>query len=310
MNRILLTALFYCSLGSCFLVLPTAAAEEPAKDPAWKAEFREAYGLKDGEWIRRVPPPYPKCRAVYFSEQNREHYRKIKREVPEAALKQDYSKYFTKFGWKDGWTVDDLTMHQVPVQPEKGTTLGQLLHMTTGFHQTRIDATGPVLAQPVTGDFVVRAGAAPEKVAAALETILRRDCEVAVSLKVVEDERHIYVVSGKYKAEPLPDRKENEIEVFAIQTSGRDGGGGGTGTLAEFASHVEGFINAPVALEEVAGAPRKVEWHFNFRSPFTDAQFAQDHDAETVMNNIASQTGLTVKLEKRKFKVLVVEEAE
>jgi hypothetical protein len=37
---------------------------------------------------------------------------------------------------------------------------------------------------------------------------------------------------------------------------------------------------------------------------------AHDHDAEAVMKNITAQTGLTVNLEKRKIKVLVVKNAE
>jgi len=76
------------------------------------------------------------------------------------------------------------------------------------------------------------------------------------------------------------------------------------------ADHVEAFIEVPIAIGEVTGAPKEVEWHFNYRSPFTAAERAQDIDAEAVMKNITAQTGLTVKLEKRKIKVLVVKKAE
>jgi len=41
-------------------LLAGIATAEPEKDPAWKAVFRKAYGLKDDELIRRVAPPYPK----------------------------------------------------------------------------------------------------------------------------------------------------------------------------------------------------------------------------------------------------------
>jgi hypothetical protein len=160
----------------------------------------------------------------------------------------------------------------------------------------------------VTGDFVVQVGAEPEKLAVALEKILRRDCGLAVSVKVQEDERIAHVLSGKYDAHPRPDRKNNQIEIYATELGDRTTGGGGSGTLAEMCNHVEGFIEEPVIVEEVTGAPREVEWHYNSRSVFTKRQAAEDHDADAVTRNIAAQTGLTVTLERRKIKVLVVAE--
>jgi hypothetical protein len=206
--------------------------------------------------------------------------------------------------------VDDLTMHNVPVKPDVGGTLRQVATMTTGFNHTRVGGDAGLLDRKVTGDFVVRAGADPVEIAAALEKILRKECNLPVALAVEEVERDVYVLSGKWAAKPLPDRKENQIEVYGFELTERTTGGGGTGSLRGMADHVEGFINAQVAVEKVEGAPRWVEWHFNARSPFTEAQSAQDTDPESVMKNIATQTGLTVKREKRKIKVLVVKQAE
>jgi hypothetical protein len=181
--------------------------------------------------------------------------------------------------------------------------------MTTGFNTTRMDAWAVVLTRKVTGDFVVLADADPKGVAAALEKILRKECDLAVSLEVQEDERDVYVLSGKYEAKPLAKRKRNRIEVYAIELTDPKKGAGGSGSLQEMAEAIEDFIEVPLAIGEITGAPREVEWHINYRSPFTDSVRAQDRDAEVVMEKIAAQTGLTVKLEKRKIKVLVVKEA-
>ena len=62
------------------------ATAEPEKDPAWKAEFHKAYGLKDDELTRSVAPPYPKCREEYFRDQIREVYKRIKKDPPEGLL--------------------------------------------------------------------------------------------------------------------------------------------------------------------------------------------------------------------------------
>jgi hypothetical protein len=279
-----------------------------AKEPAWKAEFRKAYGLKDGELIRRVAPPYPECRAEYFRDLIRAAYKRSKQ--PEPPDDEYMSDYFTTFRWKDGWPVDQFGMQRTPVQPNDGVTLVQLLHMTTGFGHNRTEGDAELLGRKVTGDFVVRAGADPEKVAAALEKMLRKG-DLPASLRVQEVERDVYVLSGKYEAKPLADRKKNQIEVYGFELmTDRTTGGGGSGTLQAMADNVEGFIEGRVAIGEVTGAPKEVEWHYNYRSPVTDAERAQDHDAEAVMKNIAAQTGLTVNLEKRKIKVLMVKNAE
>lgn len=283
----------------------------PRKDrePAWKAEFRKAYGLRDGELIRRVAPPYPECRNEYFRDMVREWYKRNKMDAPEAEVNRDYSDYFTKLGWQDGWTVDQLKMQTTPVKPDAGVTLRQLIRMTVGFGHTRTEGDATLLDRKVTGDFVVRAGADPEKIAAALEKILRKECDLPASLAVQEVERDVYVLSGKYEAKPLADRKMNQIEVYGFELTDRQTGGGGSGTLQEMADNVEGFIESRIAIGAVKDAPKRVEWHFNFRSPFTEEQRAQDTNAEAVMKNISAQTGLTVELEKRKIRVLVVTNA-
>ncbi|MCI0701421.1 MAG: sigma-70 family RNA polymerase sigma factor [Planctomycetia bacterium] len=289
------------------LLVKAAAADE--KEPAWKVEFRKVYGLKDGELIRRVAPPYPECRAEYFRDEIRELYKRNKMDPPEKELKHDYTKHFTKFAWKDGWTVPELRRMVVPVKPDEGISLAQLLDMTTGFHKTRIESEREaVLKLKVTGDFVVRAGADPEKIAEKLGVILHNLHPIVVSLSFKDVERDVYVFSGKYKAKPLPDRKENEIEVYASQLQDKNsGGGGGSGSVKELIGHIERFVNHPVMLGEVEGAKR-VSWHYNYRSPFTEAQYAEDRDPDAVVNNIADQTGLTVKREKRKIRVLVVDQ--
>ncbi|VTR98286.1 sigma-70 family rna polymerase sigma factor : RNA polymerase sigma factor, sigma-70 family OS=Singulisphaera acidiphila (strain ATCC BAA-1392 / DSM 18658 / VKM B-2454 / MOB10) GN=Sinac_7487 PE=4 SV=1: Sigma70_r2: Sigma70_r4_2 [Gemmata massiliana] len=289
-----------------FAPVAVAAPGPPGPEPAWKTEFRKAYGLKDGELVRRVPVPFPECRVEYFRNQIRELYHSRKIDPPAKEVNRDYTDHFTKFGWKDNWTDDRLTAHSTPVKPEDGAPLGRLLEMATAFTQPRTDADADLLETKVTGDWVVRANADPAKVAAALETILRKECEVKVSLSVQDVEREVWVLAGKFASNPLPDRKVNMIEVYASELTDRKTGGGGTGSLQEMATHVEGFVEMPIVIGKVDGAPKHVEWHYNYRSPFTAQQHAEDHDPETVLKNVAAQTGLTVKKEKMKIKVLVV----
>lgn len=116
----------------------------------------------------------------------------------------------------------------------------------------------------------------------------------------------VIILSGKYEAKPLPERKKDLIEIYGFELTDRTTGGGGSGNLQEMADHIEGFIESRIVIGAVQGAPKEVEWHFNSRSPATAQQRAQDTDAESVMKNLTAQTGLTAKLEKRKIKILVV----
>jgi RNA polymerase sigma factor (sigma-70 family) len=287
-----------------------SALVQPDNEPGWKATFRKAYGLKDGEVIRRVPPPYPECRAEYFRDMVRDSYKRAKTEPTPQAMNKDYSNYFTKLGWKDGWTVGQFLMQRVPVKPDEGVTLGSLVHMTTGFRHTRTAGAVELLDRKVTGDFIVLAGADPGNVVAALEKILRKDCNLPVALVVKEAERDVFVLSGKYEARPLADRQQNQIEVYASELTDRNFGGGGSGTMQEMADLVEAFVSAPIDVGEILESPNQVQWHFNFRSPFTAKENAEDTVSQAVMNNIAAQTGLSVKREKRKIKVLEVKSQE
>ena len=88
--------------------LAPAAAPAAAEEPAWKVEFRKAYGLKDGEVIRRVAPPYPACRAENFRDEIREDYKRRKLDAPEEELNRDYSDHFIKFRLEGRWTVPGL----------------------------------------------------------------------------------------------------------------------------------------------------------------------------------------------------------
>jgi hypothetical protein len=290
------------------------AAERPVvpavEAPGWKADFIRLYGLRDGEFVRRVAPPHPDCRAEYFRDQIRQLFKRSKQEAPADALNKDYTNYFTKLGWKDGWTVDGHIAHTVPVKPEEGVPVERILDMVAGFARSQLEGDGELLERKVTGDFVVRVGADQAKIVADLERILRKECDVSASFTIRESERVVYVLSGKYESKPLPDRKPHEIEVYATDLQDRKTGGGGSGSLHEMAEHVGRWLDCQVVVDKVEVAPRRVRWHFNARSPFTAEERLADTDPDKVLANVAAQTGLTVKVEKRKVRVLVVKKAE
>jgi hypothetical protein len=182
----------------------------------------------------------------------------------------------------------------------------RLLDMTAGIPPTRIEGLEELLDAKVTGDFVVRDGATPDQIVTQLATILKRECDLSVSFQFKDAEQEVFVLEGKYEAKPLDGREKNEIEVYAKHLLDRKTGGGGSGTFEVFLAHLERHVRVPVLAGKIEGLPKNVRWHYNVREKGDANTRAEDTNAATVLDNIASQTGLTVKTEKQKVRVLVV----
>jgi hypothetical protein len=278
---------------------------EPKKapeDPAWKKEFREKYRLKDGEVVKRIAPPYAKCRSDYLTDRFR---------AP--AGDTSYDEYFTVLRWKGDWAPPELARHTRPVKPELGLPVIRLLDRVADIPPHRIEGSEMLNGSAATGDFVVRDGADPEKLVAELERILRQDCDLKVSFRFKDAEASVYVLSGKYEAKPLEGRMKNEIEVYAAHLVDRESGDGGSDSFEKLLAALESHIGHRVVPEKIEGLPKKVLWHYNVRSPALKDPtrgvdtLAEDTAPDAILANLAAQTGLKVKLENRKVRVLVVE---
>jgi RNA polymerase sigma factor (sigma-70 family) len=273
-------------------------------EPAWKQAFRDKYGLKDGEHIKRIALPYPECRADYMRER-----------LGGAGGKTPLDEHFTVLRWRNDWAPPELAKHTLPVKSDEGIALGRLLDMVCGMPRTRIEDPDNLLEDKVTGDFVVRDESSPEKIAEQFSAILKKECKVEVAFRFQEVEREVFVLSGKYEAKPLEGRAKTEVEIFGISVYDRRTGGGGTGTFDEMLEHVERHISQCVVAGKIEGAPGRISWHYNVRSPMVKDPangidtYAEDTNAAAVMNNLADQTGLKLTTEKHKVKVLRVERA-
>jgi RNA polymerase sigma factor (sigma-70 family) len=281
---------------------PPEKKEEAKKadEPAWKAEFRKAYGLADGQLVRRVAPPYPACREEYL----KDLYKGGAGSIPSAD-------WFAILGWKGDWTDSQAGQFTMPIKPDVGVPLESLLDRVVKFPPIRIESDRTTMERKVTGDFVVRTGADPEKVVKELEAVLRKELELPVKFSFKDEEEEVYVLGGKYAAKPLDGTKDGRIEVYAQFRNDGKTGGGGSGTLKELAAALERHVVKVIVLDEVEGEPKSVEWHFNDRDrPFTRQEWEEDRNAPRVLANIADQTGLTVTTAKRKVRKLAAEHVE
>jgi RNA polymerase sigma factor (sigma-70 family) len=262
--------------------------------PAWEKEFNKAYGLKDGEVLKRVAPPYPETRTTFLTQGNRF--------TPELTAEM-----FVAFRWENGKVRHGRISS--PSRPDRGARLITLLGLLDIPRQD-VEGDEHLLAAEVTGDFVLRVGAEPAKVVARLDEILRTEFKAGLKLTVRDVEREVFVASGRYKAAPLPDRAENEIEVYGVDSSKESYAGGGSGSLPELFKAVGNFTGKRVVAGEIEQLPTKpLRWHYH-RNPDKFKQSPEDTDPEAVLKNLSTQTGLKFEVAKKKVPVVFVEKAE
>src|SRR5262249_5946313 len=239
-------------------------------------EFTKLYALPDGEVLKRVAPPYPEARMAYYK---KEHASQAQ-QIPDGPI----TMYFRYGGGKlTNWGMTFSTS-------EDGERLQGLLRGLADIYPQEVEGDDGLLKELIKGDFIVREGAAKEKVVARLAAILRQECKLPVKLTFREVERKVIVASGRYQAKPLPGRKEGEVDIYGKQLAENSGAGGGSGDCNEFLAGVGMFIDRRVVGEVEAPPKGKLEWRYHRRSPFTEQEQREDTDPEAVCKHLSEQT--------------------
>jgi hypothetical protein len=256
-------------------------------EPAWKAEFRRAYGLREGEVLNRVASPFPACRANYG--------KFLKKEF---SFNHEFDKVTNTYRW-DGKNV---TWWSLTFDPD-GYLLPHLLgNLGIPRQETEIDEAWRL--RQIPGEFVLRSGAPVEKVVPRLEQILREELNLPVRLTLRQVEREVIVVGGKYESKPRANRKMNEVDLFAIKPNENDGAGG-SGSFDDFLVAIGTHIDRRL-VSDLANSPKdRIRWYYH-RSPRPVREPDPNKDADGVLKNVTAQTALTFKTEKRKVRVLFV----
>ncbi|OWK35007.1 RNA polymerase sigma factor [Fimbriiglobus ruber] len=219
---------------------PKDAKESP--EPAWAKAFRKAYELKDGEYVKRVAPPYIDERKEYMyrvwypnkqtpeeEERARDH---LDREKLFLALFLDFdgNKLTRRTAVSATWLARVPTLQN----GEKMMNVWDAVTCITGRRPPEVvidpkSSDHPLLSTKeqlvesalvrgvlsVGGDFVTRKDAPLDKLAPQLEKILRDECDLDVRLTVREEEQEVYVVGGTFHLTPRSWRKKDEIDLYA-----------------------------------------------------------------------------------------------
>ncbi|MFO1096043.1 MAG: carboxypeptidase regulatory-like domain-containing protein [Planctomycetaceae bacterium] len=272
---------------------------------------KHGYGLKEGEDMKLVPPPFDPARMEYYRVGQPGQAEAIPR-GPTAML----------FHWRE----DSLTnwSMQFGDTDDPGQSIAGLCEWILDRKPQDIDGASELLQQRIPGDWVMRLDTSEESRMRQLNTILLRDAPIAVRLSYKMVKRPVYVARGTYKLTPLPGhdaedrtqltdgvRVSDKLYIFGAETPNADSGaGGGCGDFREFLSWLGRWIEAPVISEVDTGPTRGLCWSLHEASPFTQEQQRLDHDPARVLANITKQTGLKFDKAERDVRILFVEQVE
>jgi RNA polymerase sigma factor (sigma-70 family) len=317
------------------------APEKKVDEPEWMAGFRKAYQLKEGEYVKRVAPPFVPERDEYMYGLWVKKKLTPEEEERERAHLTESRLFFVLLMESDG---DKLTRRMcVSVNPlqfepklrnaDCTMTVWDAVAWTTGLDSPVLvvhpEAKGHFLLTTeerttnkasfkgwptVGGDFVVRKGAPLEKLVPQLETILRDECELDVRLTLREEEQDVYVVGGKFKLAPNEWRNKDEIDVYASEevlnkkyewrTAERVSGGVATRADYVSADELPSHLGRFLNVRVVADVTLPADVKLYLYQHTSSPAVPADRDPEKVLKNVSEQTGLTFKKEKRKVPVL------
>ncbi len=222
----------------------TLPAPQAPQEPAWLTAFNKEYALKEGEYVKRVAPPYSEDRKEYMY---RVWYPAKQTPEKEAAMRGDLDQkklFLALFLDFDGrqltrrTTLASTGYTRVPELVEAGKMLNvwDTVTLVTGkdspdimidpesidrpllsVEKTTINSAEVRGKPSLTGDFVTRKDAPLAKLVPQLEKILREECELDVRLTLKLEEQPVYVVSGLFKPNPPAWRTKGQLDVYASE---------------------------------------------------------------------------------------------
>jgi RNA polymerase sigma factor (sigma-70 family) len=270
------------------------------------------YALKDGEVLRSFRPPLPEERKAFFrtNDELSDHKGQLARlGLPPSDSDGDLVLY-----WKDGGLFFGWVSFAQPGKPPQGQALEFLLRSLAGIVPEEVEGDRDLRWKTlVQGDFVVRDGAAAAKVVPRLEEILNQEHHLPVKLTLAEADHTVYVLGGKYRFTPAAQGyAENHLALYtgdlpldlpASAVPRRD-----WHSFPEFVQRLGRYVDHRVVLGNAEDLPAQVSWAEASHESFTpDSSWEAEHAVGPVLKRVTEQTGLTVREETRRVRVLTVE---
>jgi RNA polymerase sigma factor (sigma-70 family) len=270
------------------------ATQAAAPAPSQQRTFEQVYGLQGNDAIRRVDPPYIPARLDFYRKENPSQAQAISKGPDGMVIYWRDGKpqlWVMTFGNGQGFQVQDLLQYLLNTYPQN------------------LEGDTRLATMNIKGDFVIKGDATKEQLRAGLETILGKAAGGPLTLTTRAVQRPVIVFKGKWLAANFNvnpfDRRPNTIELYGSKLDPAEGGGGGSGTIDEFAKNAGAWIKKLVIIE-ASGAPASLGWHYN-NDYQSDEGRKHAHDPALVCKHIQEQTGLSYTEEMREVDQLFIE---
>jgi hypothetical protein len=260
----------------------------------WMQQLHQVYDLADGEIVKFVPRPFIPDRVLY-----------VQSYMPGVQLKSvpggpdvlvfDYENHNLRGRaamYADGNAGDVAYAIASVAQVDRG----------------ELAIPAQILSLPMKGDWVYRLGSTPQQRMAAIGALIGKQLQQPDG-KLMQQamERDAIVVSGSYAFQPLaqadhPHDTSAPPPIYLFRGDSRPGKsrGGGKGDLTEFCNHLAATCDRPVVIETSLPAGVTVHWQNCLYFTVRPGDIGMgDADVDSVIANVAKQTSLQIKREKR-----------
>ena len=252
----------------------------------WKARFHARYRLSQGEFLKRIAPPFIPERLEYYRSELRQQSHAI----------ADPPDFFT-FYWD----------HELS-RPGYGhtggdRTLSDVLRRSLNLRADEFEGPEALCTLNVPGDWIVRTNADKADLLHALANILRDELKQSIQFEKQSTEREVIIVSGRYEHHPLPDYpKSAAVHFYVDQLNEPGSGGGGSGTMGEMLAQLGNLIHERVINEVQVPEGTILVWRNEQPSQFMNLE-KDPARVDLLLENLSRQTSLQFRKEKRKVDI-------
>lgn len=273
---------------------PGQPDENQYPNPNWREDFERTYRLDEGEVLKLIKPPFLPARQDY--------------EI-DAFLSCGFDSAAENLQCVIGNTCyvcsgyfwDDQLKHGAMFAgqnlPRLQTVLNSILAIPDYDFSLSEEMQHTLLPK---GDWIVRKGASTEERLKALEQIIASELRRPIRFERRPAERDTIVVTGRYAFTPLPDKDTNRLLIISDRETATDSlCSGEADSLSQFLDWLADGID--VAIDNKSEAPAD-RIPYAYDSPLWSWRgnvIDKENDLPLLLDNLARQTGLQFKVERR-----------
>jgi hypothetical protein len=261
----------------------------------WREKFDAVYTLADGQFVKRIPPPWIPEREYYYRVENAAQAQAMP-EMPSYMMMRVQNGRLLNSGM--GW-MGNNNFRRAP---------SSVIQSVAGVRTYQMEVPAALAALDVGGDYLLREPSTPQQKLDGLAKIFGEVARKQLRFVQKELERDVVVVRGSYQFKPkldAPDPTVINLYSDAFDPPQRNSGGG-TVPLPSLMESVSSLLDTPIIVDGDLGSPGPVK--FKVHQSLYRARAQGPSSLDKVLANLSDQTGLKFERTKRPSPVWVLEE--